>query len=87
MPKIEIYTTPFCPYCARAKNLLSGKGVEFVEHDVMMNASLRKKMAEMAGGARSVPQIFVDGGHIGDSDGIHQLDAAGKLDALLGVDA
>lgn len=87
MLKIEIYTTPFCPYCARAKNLLSGKGVDFVEHDVMMNGSLRKKMAEMAGGARSVPQIFVDGKHIGDSDGIQQLDATGKLDSLLGIDA
>lgn len=84
MPKIEIYTTPFCPFCARAKNLLSDKGVEFVEHDVMMNGSLRKKMTEMAG-SRSVPQIFVDGEHIGDCDGIHKLDADGKLDPILGL--
>ncbi len=87
MAKVEIYTTPSCPYCARAKDLLSTKGVAFVEHDVMMSASLRKKMTEMAGGARSVPQIFVDGKHIGDSDGIQRLDAAGKLDSLLGIGA
>ena len=85
MPNVEIYTTPFCPYCHRAKSLLTKKGVAFVEHDVMMNASLRKKMASMAGGSRSVPQIFVDGEHIGDCDGIHALDAKGALDFLLGI--
>ena len=85
MAKVEIYTTAFCPYCSRAKSLLQSKGVEFVEHDVMMRASLRRKMSEMAGGATSVPQIFVDGQHIGDSDGIHRLEAQGKLDAALGI--
>ncbi|MEX0692966.1 MAG: glutaredoxin 3 [Rhodospirillales bacterium] len=85
MPKIEIYTTPFCPYCSRAKNLLNSKGVEFIEHDVMMSASLRKKMTEMAGGASSVPQIFVDGKHIGDSNGIHSMEANGTLDRVLGI--
>lgn len=84
MPSIEIYTTEFCPYCARAKQLLKSKGVSFTEHDVMMDASLRRKMADMAG-ARSVPQIFVDGKHIGDCDGIHDLDARGKLDQILGL--
>lgn len=87
MAKVEIYTTPFCPYCSRAKSLLKSKGVDFIEHDVMMNASLRKKMASMAGGASSVPQIFVDGEHIGDCDGIHALDAKGALDMLLGIGA
>jgi glutaredoxin 3 len=87
MSKIEIYTTPFCPFCARAKNLLKSKGLDYVEHDVMMNGTLRKKMTEMAGGSRSVPQIFVDGAHIGDCDGIHRLDDDGKLDALLGIGA
>ncbi len=86
MPKIEIYTTPFCPFCARAKNLLNEKGVEFTEYDVMMDAPRRKQMAEMAG-ARSVPQIFVDGRHIGDCDGIHDLDAEDKLNPLLGLPA
>lgn len=87
MAKVEIYTTPFCPYCARAKSLLSKKGIQFIEHDVMMDAPLRRKMAEMAGGASSVPQIFVDGTHIGDCDGIHALDAKGRLDPLLGIGA
>ncbi|MFB0952338.1 MAG: glutaredoxin 3 [Rhodospirillales bacterium] len=85
MAKVEIYTTAFCPYCTRAKSLLKSKGVHFKEHDVMMCALLRRKMSEMAGGATSVPQIFVDGQHIGDSDGIQQLDAQGKLDAALGI--
>jgi len=85
MAKVEIYTTAFCPFCSRAKSLLKSKGVQFEEHDVMMNASLRRKMSEMAGGATSVPQIFVDGKHVGDSDRIHQMDAQGKLDAALGI--
>ncbi len=87
MAKIEIYTTAFCPYCSRAKKLLSSKGVDFIEHDVMMSAGLRKKMSEMAGGASSVPQIFVDGKHIGDCDGIHRMDDQGKLDKALGIGA
>ena len=85
MPQVEIYTTPFCPFCWRAKQLLSSKGIEFKEIDVMMNASLRRKMSEMAGGATSVPQVFVDGNHIGDCDGIHAMDAQGKLDGALGL--
>ncbi len=84
MPNVEIYTTPFCPFCARAKQLLAQKGVEYTEHDVMMNGSLRKKMTEMAG-SRSVPQVFVDGAHIGDCDEIHSLDARGALDPILGL--
>lgn len=87
MANIEIYTTPFCGFCARAKNLLNSKGVQFTEHDVMMDAALRKKMTEMAGGARSVPQIFVDGKHIGDSDRLQAMEAAGELDAALGIGA
>jgi len=87
MAKVEIYTTAFCPYCSRAKKLLSNKGVKYIEHDVMMNASLRRKMSEMAGGATSVPQIFVDGKHIGDCDGIHRMDGQGKLDKALGIGA
>ena len=84
MANVEIYTTAFCPFCARAKKLLDGKGITYTEHDVMMNASLRKKMTDMAG-SRTVPQVFVDGEHIGDCDGIHALDAKGALDTILGV--
>jgi glutaredoxin 3 len=84
MPNVEIYTTAFCPFCSRAKSLLDRKGVAYTEHDVMMNGSLRKKMTDMAG-SRSVPQVFVDGEHIGDCDEIHALDAKGALDNLLGL--
>lgn len=82
--KIEIYTSPFCPYCHAAKRLLTAKGVTFDEIDVMMAPAKRKEMAARAG-ARTVPQIFADGEHIGDCDGIHALDARGKLDAKLGL--
>ena len=85
MANIEIYTTPFCPFCVRAKHLLKSKGVDFKEIDVMMSASKRRKMSEMAGGATSVPQIFVDGKHIGDCDGIHAMDARGQLDPAIGL--
>ncbi len=84
MSKVEIYTSPFCGFCYRAKSLLERKGVAFEEIDVMMNPGARKQMAERAG-ASSVPQVFVDGAHIGDCDGIHALDATGELDAILGV--
>tara|TARA_R110000787_G_scaffold285173_2_gene400254 strand:+ start:213899 stop:214171 length:273 start_codon:yes stop_codon:yes gene_type:complete len=84
MPNVEIYTTAFCPFCSRAKHLLDRKGVTYTEHDVMMNGSLRKKMTNMAG-SRSVPQVFVDGEHIGDCDEIHALDAKGALDIILGL--
>lgn len=85
MAEIEIYTTPFCPFCSRAKQLLKSKNVDFKEIDVMMSSSKRRKMSEMAGGATSVPQIFVDGKHIGDCDGIHAMDARGELDPALGI--
>ena len=85
MSQIEIYTAMLCPYCHAAKQLLKKKGVEFNEIDVTMNAGRRREMAERAGGRSSVPQVFVDGRHLGDSDRIHALDAEGKLDSLLGL--
>jgi len=84
---IEIYTSPFCPYCHAAKRLLERKGVAYTEIDVTMVPGARQQMAERAGGARSVPQIFADGRHLGDSDHIHALDEAGRLDAALGLAA
>jgi glutaredoxin 3 len=83
MPNITIYTTQFCPYCARAKTLLAKKGVAFTEIDVSYDAATRRAMAEKAGGRRSVPQIFVGPTHLGDCDELHALDADGKLDDLL----
>ncbi|MEI4485321.1 glutaredoxin 3 [Frigidibacter sp. MR17.14] len=85
--RVEIYTTPWCPYCLSAKRLLTGKGVLFEETDVSGDPALRRAMTERAGGRTSVPQIFIDGLHVGGSDDIHALDHAGKLDALLGLGA
>ncbi|MBL6946741.1 MAG: glutaredoxin 3 [Rhodospirillales bacterium] len=83
MAKIEIYTTPFCPFCHRAKALLKKKGVDFNEIDVMLSAKKRHEMTEKAGGRTSVPQVFVDDEHIGDCNEIYDLDFDGKLDAAL----
>jgi len=83
MKKVEIYTTMFCPFCVRAKALLKRKGVQFKEIDVTMDRKKRQEMTKRAEGATSVPQIFVQGQHIGDCDFIHRLDASGKLDQIL----
>lgn len=83
MAKIEIYTTPICPYCARAKALLENKGVAFSEIDVMMDPDMRDKMRERAGGRNTVPQIFINGRHVGGCDELVALDRKGQLDPLL----
>ncbi len=85
MAEIEIYTTPFCGFCRAAKKLLEKKGVGFTEIDVMMASGKRREMTERAGGSRSVPQIFVDGEHLGDCMDIMEMDAAGELDVRLGL--
>lgn len=81
--KVEIYISPFCGYCSRAKRLLSSKGVEFTEYDVLADSSLRDEMQKRAPGSYTVPQVFIDGVPVGGSDDIHDLDRQGKLDALL----
>jgi glutaredoxin 3 len=80
---VTIYTTGWCPYCARAKSLLKRKGVSFEEIDV---DSVPEKRAEMQtrSGRRTVPQIFIGDQHVGGCDDLHALEDAGKLDALLG---
>jgi glutaredoxin 3 len=83
MAKVEIYTSPFCGYCFRAKRLLDSKGVAFEEYDVMMDQAKKREMVDRAGGRSTVPQIFIDGRHVGGSDELHDLDRAGKLDPLL----
>jgi glutaredoxin 3 len=85
MAAVEIYTTMFCPYCHRAKKLLESKGVAYREIAVDADANARMKMMERSGGRRTVPQIFIDGQHVGGSDELAALDRAGKLDALLGL--
>jgi glutaredoxin 3 len=82
MAKIEIYTSPFCGYCARAKGLLERKGASYDEMDVMEDAARRTEMRERSRRS-TVPQIFINGQHIGGSDELAALEQAGKLDALL----
>ena len=83
MATVEIYTRDFCPYCTRAKALLDAKGVAYSEYDVGMGGPKKAEMIERAGGRATVPQIFIDGHHIGGCDDIVALDGAGRLDALL----
>ncbi|HEV7343443.1 MAG TPA: glutaredoxin 3 [Sphingopyxis sp.] len=85
MAKIEVFTKFLCPYCSRAKALLDRKGVEYQEIDVTMDRAGFDAMVARAGGARTVPQIFIDGQHIGGSDDMAALDARGALDPLLGL--
>jgi glutaredoxin 3 len=83
MAKVEIYASQFCGFCARAKALLREKGVQYQEYDVDMDPDLRRQMRERAEGRNTVPQIFIDGVHVGGSDDIHALDRSGKLDPML----
>jgi len=83
MKKIEIYTTPTCPYCMAAKRLLAGKGAPFTEIDVSRDPTVREAMTARAKGRSSVPQIFIAGHHVGGSDDLHDLDAEGRRDAML----
>jgi glutaredoxin 3 len=83
MRPVEIYTTPICPYCTMAKRLLQKKGVAYAEIDVSRDPALRDAMTQRAKGRRTVPQIFIGGTHVGGCDDLHDLDQAGKLDALL----
>jgi len=84
MKNIEIYTTMFCPFCSRAKKLLNQKGVAYKEIDVTVSGDLRQEMTKRARGSYTVPQVFVDGEHIGDCNYLYMLDDAGKLDPILG---
>jgi glutaredoxin 3 len=81
--RVIVYSQPFCGYCSAAKRLLTAKGAPFTEIDVMMEAGRRDEMIERSGGRRTVPQIFIDGRHIGGFDDLNALDKAGELDALL----
>jgi len=82
MARIEIYTTQWCGYCARAKALLERKGASFEEMDVMEDEAKRAEMRSRSK-RTTVPQIFINGQHIGGSDELAALESAGKLDALL----
>jgi glutaredoxin 3 len=83
MAKIQVYTTAYCPFCTRAKVLLRNKGVEFEEIDVGDDDELRQKMVKLAGGRRTVPEIFINDKIIGGYDELRALESKGELDALL----
>ena len=83
MPPVTVYSSFFCPYCAMAKALLTKKGVDFEEIDVMAAPSKKTEMIARAGGRTSVPQIFIGNIHVGGNDDLQALEAEGKLDPLL----
>ena len=84
-PKVEIYTKWGCPYCVMAKSLLDGKGVAYEEYDVTMGGEKRAEMEARVPGARTVPQVLVDGKPYGGVDDINALDRKGELDPVLGL--
>lgn len=83
MPPVEVYTTPICPYCQAAKDLLRRKGVEFTEINVLGDRARREEMVARASGRMTVPQIFIGATHVGGCDDLYELDQVGELDALL----
>ena len=85
MTKVEIYSTMWCGYCARARALLQKKGIAFEDIDIETDTSKRDEMIKRAGGRMTVPQIFIDGQHVGGSDELALLERQGKLNAMLGL--
>lgn len=83
MKPVEIYTGNFCGYCTRAKQLLSQKGVNFIEYEVGRDPEKRAEMVQRSRGGRTVPQIFIGGQHVGGCSELYALDRAGKLDPIL----
>ena len=83
MAKVEIYTKTFCPYCARAKRLLEDKGAAYEEIEISAGGAKREEMIQRAGGRTTVPQIFIDGRHVGGSDDLAALERQGQLDPML----
>ena len=83
MPRIEIYTQPWCPFCSRAIDLLKKKGAAFEEIQAPGGSAARRTAIERSGGLSSVPQIFIGGTHVGGCDDLMALDRAGKLDPML----
>jgi len=84
MKNIEIYTSPLCGFCHAAKRLLDSKGVDYTEYNILTDPKLKQEMIERANGARTVPQIFIDGIGIGGCDDLYALESSGKLDGALG---
>ncbi len=85
MAQIEVFSTPMCPYCDRAKNLLKRKGAAYTEINLWQEENRRDEMIARAGGRFTVPQIFINGEHIGGCDELYALERAGQLDPKLAV--
>jgi glutaredoxin 3 len=85
MAEVELYTTMYCPYCSRARTLLQHKGVAYVDIDIAEEPARRDEMIRRAQGRSTVPQIFINGEHIGGYDDLAALDRAGELDPKLGI--
>ncbi len=83
MNEIIVYTTIYCPYCVKIKQLLLKKNVEFTEVDLTNDDAGRVELVEKSGGRKTVPQVFINGKHIGGCDDLFALDAKGELDSLL----
>lgn len=83
MPTVTIYSRVGCPYCDMAKSLLRRKGVAFDEIDIGRAPDRRPEMIAKSGGRTTVPQIFIDGRHVGGCDDLYALDEGGGLDPLL----
>ena len=85
MAKVEIYTWQSCPFCIRAKALLTQKGVSFIEHAIDGDQSARREMAVRSGGRDTLPQIFINEKGIGGCDELHTLENSNQLNNLLGL--
>ena len=83
MARVEIYVKSTCGFCYRAVKLLEAKGVDYEAHELTWGSPLREEMIQRAGGRTTVPQIFINGHHIGGCDDLHRLDREGKLEQLL----
>ena len=83
MARVEIYTKLFCGFCSAAKRLLDAKGIAYEEIDITMGGPRRAEMIQRANGRTTVPQIFIDGAHVGGCDDLHDLEDGGRLDPML----
>tara|TARA_B000000460_G_C21143214_1_gene233796 strand:+ start:54 stop:311 length:258 start_codon:yes stop_codon:yes gene_type:complete len=83
MKNVEIYTGPLCTHCDRAKALLDKKGVSYKEINIALDSKIMEEMIKKTNGMRTVPQIFINGRHIGGNDRLQALENEGKLDSLL----
>lgn len=85
MPNVKMYTTSFCPYCYKAKDILDRMGIEFEEIDIKGDPAMRDEIEQLTG-RRDVPQIFIDDQHIGDDDDLAELAASGKLNEIFNIE-